>query len=540
MQAMDLIHLINRMFNDSLRMTIFNNIKTNNPIIDAIFTTIILTSISYLLTCINTNNENIINDGLNLYNIKEYLKSFIYKKNTLIFEGKRSSTITFGNSMVSSIFTNRFNAVWTDIIKKINNNPSIFELKELASSFDSCKYIDSKDKEENIFIVSQKKYFIYNKDLEIYAKTEMSVEDINSNDERNKKNSQKMDKIVISLYSYKTPLHEMVKYIDDLTKQYIENVELSRSNKRYVYTLNKTKYEDCIQECWDEYEFDTTRKFSNIFFKEKEEVVEKINFFLENKQWYYDMGIPYSLGIGLHGPPGTGKTSFIKCLAEMTGRHIINISLKLIKTRTQLMQFFFESRYNTMNKKNSINFSKKIIVFEDIDCIGDIVLKRQITHDKNKNRSKKMDLSKLTTSSNVNVGEVLQTLIQQDDCNKISSVSLKPMEDDPITLDDILNLWDGLKETPGRIMVISSNHYDMLDPALVRPGRIDITLELSNASHEIICQMYKKYYKSDINLEKLKKIKNNFYSPAEIINLYVLHKYDPKKFIERLMQNKKI
>jgi len=44
--------------------------------------------------------------------------------------------------------------------------------------------------------------------------------------------------------------------------------------------------------------------------------------------------------------------------------------------------------------------------------------------------------------------------------------------------DDILNAWDGIIETPGRILIISSNHYEKLDPALVRPGRIDITLEL--------------------------------------------------------------
>jgi chaperone BCS1 len=55
-------------------------------------------------------------------------------------------------------------------------------------------------------------------------------------------------------------------------------------------------------------------------------------------------------------------------------------------------------------------------------------------------------------------------------------------ENDPITLDDILNLWDGLKETPGRILGISSNHYNKLDPALVRPGRIDITINFDNSS----------------------------------------------------------
>ena len=38
-------------------------------------------------------------------------------------------------------------------------------------------------------------------------------------------------------------------------------------------------------------------------------------------------------GAILHGPPGTGKTSFFKCLANMTGRHLIVLSLKLIKNK---------------------------------------------------------------------------------------------------------------------------------------------------------------------------------------------------------------
>ena len=114
------------------------------------------------------------------------------------------------------------------------------------------------------------------------------------------------------------------------------------------------------------------------------------------------------------------------------------------------------------------------------------------------------------------------------------------IDDEPVTLDDILNLWDGLQETAGRIMIISSNHYGDLDPALVRPGRIDITLEMKNASRDIIAQMYERYYNKKINKIALKDINEDFYSPAEIINLYVLHKDDPRAFLQRLLENRKI
>jgi chaperone BCS1 len=79
----------------------------------------------------------------------------------------------------------------------------------------------------------------------------------------------------------------------------------------------------------------------------------------------------------MYGPPGTGKTSLIKAIANYTNRHIIVISLKLIKSKKQLDGIFFEERYNLDNKKSSIGFDKKIIVFEDIDCVGDIVMDRE-------------------------------------------------------------------------------------------------------------------------------------------------------------------
>jgi len=111
--------------------------------------------------------------------------------------------------------------------------------------------------------------------------------------------------------------------------------------------------------------------------------------------------------------------------------------------------------------------------------------------------------------------------------------------EEPITLDDILNLWDGIRETPGRILIISSNHYNKLDNALTRPGRIDITHELSNASHNTISEMYFHLFGSLIDPKCLSKVKEYFYSPAEIINIYVTYKTE-KEFKDRLLKNKKI
>jgi SpoVK/Ycf46/Vps4 family AAA+-type ATPase len=465
------------------------------------------------------------------------IKSLFVKKNTIVIEGKRSSIISnYSLSLnVSSIYSDRFKAMWNYIINNIDKNDSIYRIKEAHSNFQSSNG-DDKRKNLDIFMVYQKKHFII--DDHIYVKADIEQEE--SRDEKDKTNT-KTDKITINVYSYKYSVNYLKKYVDNITEKYLSSIKENRLNKKFIYTLDKINYkedDECILDCWREDIFESYRNFNNIFFDGKLEILSKINFFLNNREWYIEKGIPYTLGIGLHGPPGTGKTSFIKALANYTNRNIIVISLKMIKTKRQLEQFFFENKYNDKNEDNSIAFDKKIIIFEDIDCIGEIVLDRKNNSRNSRNsrnsyvkRGKNIDKKDKT----VNIGDVLQSIC---DINDSVSCNVSLPNEQMITLDDILNLWDGIRETPGRILIITSNHYDKLDSALIRPGRIDITHELNNASHNVISDIYLHLFGNKLDRNILSKVKENFYSPAELINIYVSYKTE-KEFTERLLLNKK-
>jgi len=456
-----------------------------------------------------------------VYSLREIdLKNFFKTRYTILLKGERIRSVCqySGNTTIVESFTNTFSALWEYIIKQ-NDNKNILELTELNSN--SSSKIDKEQK--TFYYVSQKNCFIINKELELYGKSNVTTT-IEPNE--NKKNGKSNDchYITIELFSYSSKITDIKKFLNKITDEYTEKIKTIREKNRYIYSIKQVEYEEYYQDCWYESIFSTTRTFNNLFFNEKETLLKKLDFFLNNKDWYYKKGVPYTLGIGLSGEPGTGKTSIIKAIAQYTDRHVINLSMKLFKTRKQLYQFFFETTYNRKNITDSITYDKKIIVIEDIDCLGDIVLKRKQEYKIKKNED--------TTT------KMLQTLLDKsvsDSSDEVPKNSLKlTTASDPITLDDILNIFDGIQEHFGRIMIITSNHYDKLDPALIRPGRIDIKLEMANLSCKTIQQIYNHLYEKSIPKNMIHKLPEYKYTPAKLMNIYLNNQDDEKSFLREI------
>jgi hypothetical protein len=512
-------------FFDSAKYTILTQMRTGNVFYDTLITTAFISLFTYVF-----------NKFCDIKHMKllNSIYSLFYKKNCIILEGKKCcvvSNYSYGQQ-ISVSYSDRFKAILDYIVKNIDKQPSIYQLKEFYHNIIDNKKNSNKTTGDSLIVNQYKNFTI---DEKIFYEIICEREDDTNNSDRQEKMTAKTDIITIKIYSYDLSLAEIKNYIDNITNIYLKTIKDCRSNKRFIYTLNNVKLTTSndddenysLNNRWNEDVFESAKTFKNLFFDGKKQLKDTIDFFKDNKKWYYEKGIKYTLGIGLMGPPGTGKTSLIKAIANYLDCHIIILSLKMIKTKRQLDNFFFENKYNSKNENDSISFDKKIIVMEDIDCIGDIILDRSKKNGDINDTNKKMN-----SNDNIKLGDVIRGVIEvnNDDTSKMLS---KLSDEEPITLDDILNVFDGIRETPGRILIISSNHYDKLDPALIRPGRIDVTLELTKASHNTISELYKHLFNKEMDAEKLANVKEYHYSPAELINMYISHK-DENEFMNHL------
>jgi hypothetical protein len=263
--------------------------------------------------------------------------------------------------------------------------------------------------------------------------------------------------------------------------------------------------------------FQTNRKFSNLFGPEIEVVRKRVEFFTKNRKWYDAKGIPYTLGLLLSGQAGAGKTSSIKCLANETKRHIININLNNDITKTQLENLFFNEMLVVINvstgqsEKYYIPLDQRIYVLEDIDCQSDLVMERSLKNTSDDDKSKKETQEiPVTIKTNPHKPETYE--------NKNKN-PIDFTQAEKIDLSFLLNLLDGVLEIPGRIVIMTSNYPKMLDHALIRPGRIDVIADFKRCSHQTMIQMIEFFYDislTDSDKNIIMKTKEETFSPAEM------------------------
>ncbi len=172
----------------------------------------------------------------------------------------------------------------------------------------------------------------------------------------------------------------------------------------------------------------------------KNRLAERFRWFGGAEAWHTARGIPWKLGIVLHGPPGTGKTSLIHALASD-----FDFDIKYIKSLHGLGQAFLSGR------------PSDLFVIEDIDTIAG-------------------SLSREGRIADAGSGD--------------ASARGSPLH-------EILNAMDGMQTPDGLKFIVTTNHLARLDPAIVRPGRIDDVIEIGPLPLDSARAMFKAFYGRD-------------------------------------------
>lgn len=210
--------------------------------------------------------------------------------------------------------------------------------------------------------------------------------------------------------------------------------------------------------------------------EQKRTIVSDINEYLqpETRRWYDARGIPYRRGYLFHGPPGTGKTSLSFALAGIFGLHIYCISLSEVGlTEADLNKLFMELP------------RRCIVLLEDIDSAG---LRRE------------NDPIPEPTSP---TGPGMPKAATDTPGPRKSLISLA----------GLLNVIDGVASHEGRVLIMTSNHPENLDEALTRPGRVDIRIPFSLATHTQIKDIFIRMYGKDAQKPKDTNQPQLSYSP---------------------------
>ncbi|PNF40850.1 Mitochondrial chaperone BCS1 [Cryptotermes secundus] len=214
-----------------------------------------------------------------------------------------------------------------------------------------------------------------------------------------------------------------------------------------------------------------------------ERILYDVKEFIANPGWYSDRGIPYRRGYLLHGPPGCGKSSFITALAgELEfGICVLNLSERGLTD-------------DRLNHLLSVAPQQSIILLEDVDAAF------------------------ASREENAQVKAAYEGLNR-------------------VTFSGLLNCLDGVASTEARILFMTTNYIDRLDPALIRPGRVDVKEFIGYCSREQLELMFLRFYRGEESATLASSFANSVLkfkkpvSPAQIQGYFMFHKENKEEVL---------
>ena len=220
------------------------------------------------------------------------------------------------------------------------------------------------------------------------------------------------------------------------------------------------------------------------------DIIEKIQTFIDSREWYLKKGFTHKISMLFFGPPGTGKTTLVKLLAHYFSRQIYILDLSACTN-------------NSLPGTLASVKPGSIILVEDVDQTGRAV--------RNRKKDAGGDPAALSVSSVFD-------------------------EMSPLTMSGVLNAIDGVVGLDNVIIIYTSNHPEDLDPAIRRKARMDHEFLIDNMGSSEIWDYVRLMY-DDISVEHNERVTklleaNRLSVPGcEVEHAYKEHPNDPVAFL---------
>jgi mitochondrial chaperone BCS1 len=229
----------------------------------------------------------------------------------------------------------------------------------------------------------------------------------------------------------------------------------------------------CIErhDGWHRLDLQASRSLESVVLQAgiSERITADMEAFLASGAWYAEVGVPHRRGYLFHGPPGCGKTTFARAVAAHFRMDVYVVGIASAgMTDERLAIELGRTR------------PRSVLLLEDVECAF-------------AERKREADNSSRVTFSG------------------------------------LLNALDGVAAQENRVLIMTTNHVERLDPALIRPGRVDVQQYFGHLDADQARRLFLRFFPgSDVEAAAAARaVGEGDVSPAWLQSVLLAHRDQP-------------